>query len=122
MYNGQIIGDLLKERRIPIKNFLEAMEWSSHSQYRQFVKGNPTARILERVADFLKVPIDTLFIREHSVPPAIGKPQDFLQKNDSAMFASKINDERIEVLERLLEEKDKRIQLLEKLVQTLENK
>lgn len=64
MYNGKIIEDCASfgTSRLAL---MEAMGWKSHTQLRQFVEGNPTAENLEKVADYLGITIDSLFIREH---------------------------------------------------------
>ena len=63
MYNGKIIEDYASfgTSRLAL---MEAMGWKSHTQLRQFVEGNPTAENLEKVADYLGITIDSLFIRE----------------------------------------------------------
>ncbi len=119
MYNGIIINTLLEEKKLSKKDFLNAMEWSSFSQYRQLVTGNPTARVLERAADILQVPIDTFFIRDTTCPPLknVNNPN-----NSPIEITNQLQQVQIETLEKLIEEKDKRILLLEKLLATIENK
>ena len=122
MYNGIIISTLLEERKITKKEFLNAMEWSSFSQYRQLVTGNPTARVLERVADILQVPIDTFFTRSISVTPSILGSGNTFNNNNSVVITNQLQHAQIDSLEKLIEEKDKRILLLEKLLAAIENR
>ncbi len=122
MYNGIIISTLLEERKITKKEFLNAMEWSSFSQYRQLVTGNPTARVLERVADILQVPIDTFFTRSIPVTPSILGSGNTFNNSNSVVITNQLQHAHIETLEKLIEEKDKRILLLEKLLTSMENR
>ena len=122
MYNGIIISTLLEERKISKKEFLTAMEWSSFSQYRQLVTGNPTARVLERVADILQVPIDTFFTRNSSISPSIVGNGNTFNNSNSVVITNQLQHAQIDALEKLIEEKDKRILLLEKLLATIENR
>ena len=122
MYNGIIISTLLEERKISKKEFLAAMEWSSFSQYRQLVTGNPTARVLERVADFFQVPIDTFFVRNCLVAPSVVGNGNTFNNNNSVVITNQLQHAHIETLEKLIDEKDKRILLLEKLLASLENR
>lgn len=122
MYNGIIISTLLEERKITKKEFLNAMEWSSFSQYRQLVTGNPTARVLERVADILQVPIDTFFTRNSSISPSIVGNGNTFNNSNSVVITNQLQHAQIDALEKLIEEKDKRILLLEKLLATIENR
>ena len=122
MYNGIIISTLLEERKISKKEFLAAMEWSSFSQYRQLVTGNPTARVLERVADFFQVPIDTFFVRNSLVAPSVVGNGNTFNNNNSVVITNQLQHAHIETLEKLIDEKDKRILLLEKLLASVENR
>ena len=122
MYNGIIISTLLEERKISKKEFLTAMEWSSFSQYRQLVTGNPTARVLERAADILQVPIDTFFTRSIPVTPSILGSGNTFNNNNSVVITNQLQHAQIDSLEKLIEEKDKRILLLEKLLAAIENR
>lgn len=122
MYNGIIISTLLEERKITKKEFLNAMEWSSFSQYRQLITGNPTARVLERAADILQVPIDTFFTRSIPASPSILGSGNTFNNNNSVVITNQLQHAQIDALEKLIEEKDKRILLLEKLLAAIENR
>lgn len=121
MYNGAIVNELLKDRGITKKEFINSMGWSTFSQYRQFVNGNPTAKLLERAADFFQVSTDTFFQRECTpVTPVFGfslSSEDHSPNIDNQLLQS-----RIDSLEHLIDEKDKRILLLERLVAALEHR
>lgn len=110
MYNGEIIRDLLKKQGKKAKDLLAVLGVNSNGSISQLVRNaNPTAERLETIADFLEIPIDTLFIREHlySDPGAVG--------NDNIPVGSlkvKLKD-----LQQIIAEKDKRIQLLEEMLE-----
>ena len=73
----------------------------------EIVNGNPTVKRLEKVADFFGVSMDVFFEREKpfkAYPSARGDNEQQYK-------------EKIALLERLLEEKDKRILLLEQMNQ-----
>ena len=65
MYNKDRIRELLEERKIRIKDFMEGVGAKSNS-LAQFERdgANPTADTLEKIADFFQIPIDELFNRE----------------------------------------------------------
>lgn len=107
MYNGNIIRQLLVERNIPNKELLRYLGTEANASLAQIVNGNPTVKRLEKVADFFGVSMDVFFDREKpfkSYPSAHGDNEQRYK-------------EKIALLERLLEEKDKRIQLLEQMNQ-----
>lgn len=107
MYNGNIIRQLLVERNIPNKELLRYLGTEANASLAQIVNGNPTVKRLEKVADFFGVSMDVFFEREKpfkTYPSAHGDNEQQYK-------------EKIELLERLLEEKDKRILLLEQMNQ-----
>ena len=101
MYNGNIIRQLLVERNIPNKELLRYIGTEANASLAQIVNGNPTVKRLEKVADFFGVSMDTFFERE--------KP--FKQTGYYI--------EKIELLEKIIKEKDERIKLLENVNQLL---
>ncbi len=115
MYNGNIIRQLLVEKNIPNKELLKYLGTEANASLAQIVNGNPTVKRLEKVADFFGVSMDVFFDRE--------KPfKAFPSAHDDNELQYK---EKISLLERLLEEKDKRIALLEQmnqLVNSAENR
>ena len=107
MYNGNIIRQLLVERNIPNKELLRYLGTEANASLAQIVNGNPTVKRLEKVADFFGVSMDVFFEREKPFKAYSSAHGDNEQQYK----------EKIELLERLLEEKDKRILLLEQMNQ-----
>ena len=111
MYNGNKIKELLKERDISNKQLVEYMGWRGNGQLYHVVdpvSANPTARILERIADFFQVPVDTFFDRDVPVSPhRTGMP------GSSPIESLK---REIEYLQSLCDEKDKRLELQQQLI------
>lgn len=107
MYNGNIIRQLLVERNIPNKELLRYLGTEANASLAQIVNGNPTVKRLEKVADFFGVSMDVFFEREKPF-----KAYSSAQGDNEQQYK-----EKIELLERLLEEKDKRILLLEQMNQ-----
>ncbi|GEM_PF-1045180 len=114
MYNGQIIKELLRKRKIQNKTLNEALGWNN-SQLKQVVEGNPKVSTLELVADFFHVSMDVFFERNTSVLPSSNHVLGDGNNVNSVVFNCDQLTERIKVLEQLLLEKDKRIETLEKL-------
>lgn len=114
MYNGQIIKELLRKRKIQNKTLNEALGWNN-SQLKQVVEGNPKVSTLELVADFFHVSMDVFFERNTSVLPSSNHVLGDGNNVNSVVFNCDQLTERIKVLEQLLHEKDKRIETLEKL-------
>ena len=111
MYNGNIIRQLLVERNIPNKELLRYLGTEANASLAQIVNGNPTVKRLEKVADFFGVSMDVFFEREKPFKAYSSAHGDNEQQYK----------EKIELLERLLEEKDKRILLLEQMNQLVKN-
>lgn len=107
MYNGNIIRQLLVERNIPNKELLRYLGTEANASLAQIVNGNPTVKRLEKVADFFGVSMDVFFDREKPF-----KACPSAHENNELQYK-----EKIALLERLLEEKDKRIALLEQMNQ-----
>lgn len=109
MYNGQIIKQLLVEKNIPNKELLNYLGTEANSSLSQIVNGNPTVKRLEKIADFFGVSMDVFFEREKPF-----KAYPSTHRDSEQQYKDKIA-----LLERLLEEKDKRILLLEQMNQLL---
>lgn len=107
MYNGNIIRQLLVERNIPNKELLRYLGTEANASLAQIVNGNPTVKRLEKVADFFGVSMDVFFDREKPF-----KACPLAHEDNELQYK-----EKIALLERLLEEKDKRIALLEQMNQ-----
>ena len=109
MYNGQIIKQLLVEKNIQNKELLNYLGTEANSSLSQIVNGNPTVKRLEKIADFFGVSMDVFFEREKPF-----KAYPSTHRDSEQQYKDKIA-----LLERLLEEKDKRISLLEQMNQLL---
>lgn len=112
MYNGQVIKDLLRKRKIQNKILNEALGWNN-SQLKQVVEGNPKVSTLELVADFFHVSMDVFFERNTSVLPSSNHVLGDGNNVNSVVFNCDQLTERIKILEQFLLEKDKRIEVLE---------
>ncbi len=114
MYNKNKIRELLEERKIRIKDFMEGINIKANS-LAQFERedANPTAATLERVADFFQIPIDELFDRTVAGYQIVGNDNNVANITINSLNSS------IESLESIIEEKDKRIHLLEDMVDLL---
>ena len=107
MYNGNVIKQLLLDKKVTNKELLRYLGTEANASLAQIVNGNPTVKRLEKEADFFGVSMDVFFDREKpfkSCPSAHGDNEQRYK-------------EKIALLERLLEEKDKRILLLEQMNQ-----
>lgn len=117
MYKGQKIRDLLRERKVPNKKLIAYMGWRGNGQLAHVANpetANPTARVLEKIADFFQVPIDTFFDRDVEIDTSRPissnySPVDSLQRE-------------IDNLRALLSEKDKRLELQQRLIYVYEKK
>ena len=114
MYNGEIIRDLLRQQGKKANDLLAALEVNSNGSISQLVKdAKPTARRLEIIADFLEVPIDALFLREHnhSGYNVVGN-SNHVANITIGTLKGKLHDQ-----QQIIAEKDKRIQLLEEMLE-----
>lgn len=114
MYNGEIIRDLLRMQGKKAKDLLAALGVNSNGSISQLVKkANPTAERLEIIADFLEVPIDDLFIREHSYSGSNVAGNG----NNAANITIGTLKGKLQDQQQIIAEKDKRIQLLEEMLE-----
>ena len=114
MYNGSIIKELLDSKKIPYGDLLKALGMNpKQTSVNSLVRGNPSAKRLEEIADFLGVPIDTLFIRESVKLSA----EDELKSMSVTSLRSQVAylREQLNFRDQMLQEKEARIVLLEKL-------
>ena len=107
MYNGNVIKQLLLDKKVTNKELLRYLGTEANASLAQIVNGNPTVKRLEKVADFFGGSMDVFFEREKPFKAYSSAHGDNEQQYK----------EKIELLERLLEEKDKRILLLEQMNQ-----
>ena len=109
MYNGEIIRDLLRQQGKRAKDLLAALEINTNGSLSQLIKkANPTADRLEKIADFLNVPIDALFVRElpHGGYNVVGNG-NHVANITIGTLKGKLQDQ-----QQIIEEKDKRIMTL----------
>lgn len=109
MYNGNVIKQLLLDKKVTNKELLKYLGTEANSSLAQIVNGNPTVKRLEKVADFFGVSMDVFFERE--------KP--FKEYSSTLINNEQIYKEKISLLEQLIKEKDERIKLLENVNQLL---
>ena len=115
MYNGQIIKELLRKRKIQNKTLNEALGWSN-SQLKQVIEGNPRVSTLEPIADFFRVSMDVFFERNTAIPSAgYNNVHGDGNNVNSVVIGNDRLAERVQAQEMLLEEKDKRIEVLEEM-------
>lgn len=112
MYNHLKVIELFEKRGIRRKDLMEYLGKNYAGSLEQLVQGDIRASKLEKIADFLCVPIDTFFDREDSnygvnIGGVKSHVHDFQINNATKS------------MEALIEEKDKRIQLLEDMVSML---
>ena len=113
MYNGKIIRELIKRKKVKQKTFLEAVGWSGVTQLSQVENGNPTVSTLEPVADYFGVSMDVFFERTVPFESKMNHVMGDGNNVNSVVYGNGRLSERVQSLELLLEEKDKRIEVLE---------
>lgn len=64
MYNGNVIKQLLLDKKVTNKELLRYLGTEANASLAQIVNGNPTVKRLEKVADFFGVSMDVFFERE----------------------------------------------------------
>ncbi len=64
MYNGQHIKVLLAMQGKTSSELATLLFNNNRRGLTSVLNGNPTANTLEKIADFFKIPVDELFIRE----------------------------------------------------------
>ena len=121
MYNGKIIKELLDRKKIPSGDLLTAIGMNpKQTSVNALVNGNPSAKRLEAIADFLGVTIDTLFIREGvemSTEEELKTLSITQLRNQVAHLREQLQfrEDMLKEKEERLKEKEARIQLLERL-------
>lgn len=115
MYNPQRVIDLLNERGLKKKQLISFMKYNEKVGLTQAISGDVRASKLEKMADFLGVPIDAFFDRTVQTEPNQTPAYRGVDDGNALM----VIHEREKNLRSLLEEKDKRIAVLEDLVAML---
>ena len=113
MYNGQIVKDLCDERKIAYKDLLKAIGAKNPSgSINVIVNGNPTAKRLEAIADYLDSPIESMFVRDRQYGYNVVGNGNNVANITIGTLKDKVQDQ-----QSIIEEKDKRIALLEDMVE-----
>jgi transcriptional regulator with XRE-family HTH domain len=127
MYNGQIVRLLLdrqNKRPVDLLIYLGKKQSGGSAYINSLVDGNPTARTLEKVADFFGVSMDAFFVREKSL--SLGSTSVVGNGNAVGTCSNVVSDsasqnEKIKLLESLINDKDKRIETLEAMIELLKH-
>lgn len=128
MYNGLIIKRLMEIKKTSNKELLTYLGYNrdgGNTSLSQIITGNPTVKRLEPVADFFEVSMDTFFERKvqfTTAPHVFGNGNAVGNGNTIMTPAENEYKMKIEILEKLVEEKDKRIETLETLVKVLQER
>ena len=112
MYNGHKISVLMDECRQKKKDVLFSLEME-YKTLKSIIEGNPTAKSLEKIADYFKVPIDYFFDREVELPKhgvSISGDGNKVQHGNGNVMIEQAKE--IDHLKQLLEEKERTIQIL----------
>lgn len=83
MFDGEKVIELLRDKGVTQATLMDYMGWKSSNQFYQFVKGNPCAKNLEKVCDFLDISIDTIFVRERQQQTP---QEDYYLKREAAFM------------------------------------
>jgi transcriptional regulator with XRE-family HTH domain len=128
MYNGQVIRDLLEKQNKSNKELLAYLGKDipgGNSYLRSLMTGNPTVKTLEPIADFFGVSMDVFFNREKGVfmpSTSVVGDGNAVGTGNTVGINVRAMEKNIELLERLIDDKDKRIETLELLVNYLKAK
>lgn len=115
MYSKKKIETLMKARRVNKTQLGKMLGDISGAAVYAILNGNPTARMLEKMADALQCPIDAFFDRGIEFGVSVNGDGNAVQ-NGSCVIHNHQLDSAIEYMHKLLCEKDERIRLLEKLL------
>lgn len=104
MYNGNQIKVLLAQQQVSSADLCEKVFGKRDASIWQLVNGNPTAKTLESIADFFKVPIDVFFQRQVVVN----------QQAPNAHFDQGYFQLLLQTKDELINSKDEEIRMLKK--------
>lgn len=116
MYNGQKIADLIASSKATKTSICDAVGFTSNSQLRQVIQGNPTAKTLEKIADFFNVSIDYFFDRRNLLENKEARTVSEAQKPHEYINSVSCDWDAINAL---LAEKDRHIASLENIINLL---
>lgn len=124
MFNGLKIKHLIEEKGLNFNEVFNTIGMSATTFYTiASEEGNPKADNLEKLADFLNVPIDYFFDRNiktsEQTTTVNGNGNKVQNGNGNVMIENQAKE--IEHLKQLLEEKEKSIQDKERTIQILLN-
>lgn len=108
MYNGKVIKELLAINGKRTNDLLDYLGSSSRATVSQLMKGNPTVKKLEMVADFFGVSMDVFFEREI-------KPEDKSRKISETEYLKEL----LKAKDEIIQEKNLTIRVLEDLNRVL---
>lgn len=116
MYNGQKIADLIASSKTTKTSICDAVGFTSNSQLRQVIQGNPTAKTLEKIADFFDVSIDYFFDRRKTYENE--DTRTVSEQKESHEYINSVSYDR-DAISALLAEKDRHIASLENIINLL---
>lgn len=116
MYNGQKIADLIANSKATKTSICDAVGFTSNSQLRQVIQGNPTAKTLEKIADFFNVSIDYFFDRQKPIENK--EIRTISEPKESHEYINSMSYDR-DAISALLAEKDRHIASLENIINLL---
>lgn len=116
MYNGRKIDDLITSHKVRKSTLCEALGFNSGSQLRQVIHGNPTAKTLEKIADYFNVSVDFFFDRNI---PCVHGESDIPALEEHTPGQNLLLSEKLKSAQDIIVEKDRHISSLEKMVSIL---
>ena len=93
MYNGNVIKQLLLDKKVTNKELLRYLGTEANASLAQIVNGNPTVKRLEKVADFFGVSMDVFFEREKPFKAYSSAHGDNEQQYNCLLYTSDAADE-----------------------------
>ena len=116
MYNGHKIDDLIASHGVTKSTLCESLGFNSGSQLRQIIHGNPTAKTLEKIADYFSVSLDFFFDRSVDYTPLEG---EIPALEDGKYGNNDLLAEKLKAAQEVIAEKDRHISTLERVVTIL---
>lgn len=116
MYNGRRIDDLIVSHGVTKSTLCESLGFNSGSQLRQIIHGNPTAKTLEKIADYFSVSLDFFFDRSVNYTSTEG---EIPALEDSKYSNNDLLAEKLKAAQDVIAEKDRHISTLERMVTIL---
>lgn len=118
-FNGQALKKILKDRGIPVKEFIVMMGWKSYTQFASFIDGNPTASSIAKVASLLSISVSALF--EDDLESGVVNNNYGSTATQSGDINMNIGDTKgVDELKAILTEKSGKERMAERLIDHLE--